>query len=82
MHVVISGQTDLYIFTFSFPGRDKLKRSPLMHAVINGQTAVASFLLHAGVSIDHVDSSGNSALLYAVAYGWSVPENERRNGNY
>ena len=53
-----------------------------MHAVINGQTAVASFLLHAGVSIDHVDSSGNSSLLYAVAYGWSVPENERRNGNY
>lgn len=51
-------------------GRDKLRRSPLMHAVIDGHAAVASYLLRAGVLIDHVDSSGNSALLYAVAYGW------------
>lgn len=49
---------------------DKLKRSALIHAVMNGNTHVASHLLHLGADPDRVDSSGNSVVHYAAAYGW------------
>ncbi|XP_076464084.1 poly [ADP-ribose] polymerase tankyrase-like isoform X2 [Babylonia areolata] len=49
---------------------DKLKRSALTHAVINGNTNVASYLLYLGADPDRKDSSGNSLVHYAAAYGW------------
>ncbi len=41
-----------------------------MHAAMNGQAHVLSYLLNIGVDPNLVDSSGNAALHYAVAYGW------------
>ncbi|XP_070180050.1 poly [ADP-ribose] polymerase tankyrase-like isoform X2 [Littorina saxatilis] len=49
---------------------DKLKRSALMHAVINGNTNVASYLLYLGADPNRTDSSGNSLVHYAAAFGW------------
>ncbi|KAL8622950.1 hypothetical protein ACOMHN_027071 [Nucella lapillus] len=49
---------------------DKLKRSALTHAVINGNTNVASYLLYLGADPNRRDSSGNSLVHYAAAYGW------------
>lgn len=49
---------------------DKLKRTALTHAVINGNANVASYLLYLGADPNHVDSSGNSLVHYAAAYGW------------
>jgi len=37
---------------------------------MNGHTHIASYLLNLGVSVDDADSSGNTALHYAVGYGW------------
>ena len=53
---------------FSFS--DKLKRSALIHAVLNGNTHIASYLLHLGADPNRCDSSGNSVVHYAAAYGW------------
>ncbi len=50
--------------------QDSFKRTALTHAVMNGCSAVACYLLRLGFDPDGVDSSGNSNLHYAVAYGW------------
>lgn len=49
---------------------DKFKRSALTHAVMNGNANVASYLLYLGSDPNRVDSSGNSLVHYAAAYGW------------
>ncbi|CAB4058984.1 unnamed protein product [Lepeophtheirus salmonis] len=49
---------------------DKFKRSALTHAVMNGATNVDSYLFKLGTDPDRKDSSGNSNLHYACAYGW------------
>ena len=49
---------------------DKLKRTALMHASMSGRAHVVSYLLNLGVDADHADTSGNTALHYAVGYGW------------
>ena len=53
-----------------FPSADKLKRSALTHAILNGNTNVASYLLYLGADPNRKDSSGNSLVHYAAAYGW------------
>lgn len=52
------------------PFADKLKRSALTHAILNGNTNVASYLLYLGADPNRKDSSGNSLVHYAAAYGW------------
>ena len=49
---------------------DRYKRTALTHAVINGAANVASYLLSLGADPNKVDTSGNSNLHYACAYGW------------
>ncbi|BFZ11859.1 hypothetical protein BsWGS_14898 [Bradybaena similaris] len=49
---------------------DKKKRSALTHAIINGSTNVASYLLYLGADPNRVDSSNNTLVHYAAAYGW------------
>ena len=49
---------------------DRLKRTALTHAVMNGATNVAGFFLNKGLAPDKADSSGNTNLHYACAYGW------------
>jgi len=49
---------------------DKLNRTALMHAAMSGHAHIMSYLLNLGVTLDHIDSSGNTALHYAVGYGW------------
>ena len=49
---------------------DKLARTPLIHAVMNGQAHVASYLLSLGANPNQADSSGNTCVHYAAAYGW------------
>jgi ankyrin repeat protein len=51
-------------------GKDKYKRTPLMMAARNGHTKIASMLLQYGSEWDATDSSMNTALHYAAAYGW------------
>ena len=49
---------------------DRYKRTALTHAVINGAANVASYLLSLGADPNKLDSSQNSNLHYASAYGW------------
>ena len=49
---------------------DKYKRTAMTHAAMNGATNVMSYLLFMGASYNKPDSSGNSNLHYACAYGW------------
>uniref|UniRef100_A0A914RY24 PARP n=1 Tax=Parascaris equorum TaxID=6256 RepID=A0A914RY24_PAREQ len=49
---------------------DKLKRTALTHAVMNGQNHVVAMLLRRGASPCTPDSSGNTPAHYATAYGW------------
>ena len=49
---------------------DRFKRTALTHAIINGSANVASYLLMVGADPNKVDSSKNSNLHYACAYGW------------
>lgn len=63
----------LYMFTtpeHNVYHADKLKRTALMHACMNGSTTVASFLLNLGADPNAADTSGNTCLHYAAAYGW------------
>ena len=53
-----------------FPFIDKLKKTPLIHAVLNGHAHVASYLLREGANPNVADTSGNRPLHYAAAYGW------------
>ncbi|CAL8148360.1 unnamed protein product [Orchesella dallaii] len=50
--------------------KDKRGRTAVAHAAMNGHTHVLSFLLRLGVNHMALDSSGNSLLHYATAYGW------------
>jgi ankyrin repeat protein len=49
--------------------KDKFKRIPLHHAVMNGHTRVASLLLQQGSDWNFPDSSGNTPLHYAAGFG-------------
>ncbi|KAL3936424.1 MAG: hypothetical protein SGBAC_008253 [Bacillariaceae sp.] len=49
---------------------DKLGRTPLSHACINGHAHIVSYLLMEGVSVETTDSSDNSPMHFASAYGW------------
>ena len=49
---------------------DKFKRTALTHAIMNGASNVASYLVNLGADVNKCDSSGNSLLHYASAYGW------------
>uniref|UniRef100_A0A0N5AY30 Poly [ADP-ribose] polymerase n=1 Tax=Syphacia muris TaxID=451379 RepID=A0A0N5AY30_9BILA len=49
---------------------DKLRRTALTHAVINGEMHIVSMLLRRGASPTSADSSGNTPAHYAAAYGW------------
>ena len=49
---------------------DRQKRTALFHAVMNGHSHIASYLLRAGASPLAADSSGNTLMHYAAAYGW------------
>ena len=50
--------------------KDKIKRSSLLLAAKNGNLAIASFLLTQGAAYDDPDSSNNTPLHYACAYGY------------
>ncbi|XP_038072455.1 poly [ADP-ribose] polymerase tankyrase-like isoform X2 [Patiria miniata] len=50
--------------------KDKIKRTSLMLACINGHYPVATLLLRKGANPNAKDSSGNSPVHYAAAYGW------------
>lgn len=50
--------------------KDKFKRTPLIIAVMNGFIDITSYLLQRGAAWDLPDSSGNTPLQYACAYGW------------
>ncbi len=49
---------------------DKYNRSPLMMASRNGHAKIAALLLKYHADADLADTSGNTALHYAAAYGW------------
>jgi len=51
--------------------KDKFKRTPLIMAARNGNIKLVNFFLRKGALWDDSDSSGNTALHYAAAYGWS-----------
>jgi len=50
--------------------KDKMKRTPLIHAVMNGHSHVVNYLLSKGCSYDLPDSSSNYPIHYAAAYGY------------
>ena len=50
-------------------GRDRFKRTPLIHACMYGNAHVVSYLLRRGANAKVFDSSSNTALHYAIAYG-------------
>ncbi|XP_022093032.1 tankyrase-like protein [Acanthaster planci] len=50
--------------------RDRFKRTSLMLACMNGHYPVATLLLRKGANPNAKDSSGNSPVHYAAAYGW------------
>ena len=49
---------------------DKRGRTALTHAVMNGNSHIVSYLLRLGVNHLVADSSGNTLMHYAAAYGW------------
>jgi len=50
--------------------RDRHQRTATIHASMCGHSRTLSFLLHLGANPNVCDSSGNSCLHYACAYGW------------
>ena len=57
------------IMPFEYP-TDKIKRTPLMLACLNGHYPIATLLLRKGADPNAKDSSGNTPVHYAAAYGW------------
>ena len=51
--------------------KDRRKRTPLVHAVKNGHLKSAALLLQKGSEYNFPDSSKNSPIHYAAAYGWT-----------
>ncbi len=49
---------------------DRLGRTAVIHAAMNGNTNVLSYLLNIGCNPNLCDNSGNSPIMYAAAYGW------------
>ncbi|CAG7784766.1 unnamed protein product, partial [Allacma fusca] len=49
---------------------DRRGRTALAHAVISGHAHIVSYLLRFGLNHLTTDSSGNTLLHYAAAYGW------------
>ena len=64
MHVFTRG------FNFLPSMSDKLKRTALIHACMSGQAHVVAYLLSLGANPNQADSSGNTCIHYAAAYGW------------
>ena len=50
--------------------RDRFHRTAATHASLSGNARTLSYLLHMGANPNAIDSSGNSCLHYACAYGW------------
>ncbi|GAM25600.1 hypothetical protein SAMD00019534_087750 [Acytostelium subglobosum LB1] len=50
--------------------KDKFKHTAIMLAAKNGHLRIVSYLLHMNANIKVVDSSKNTLLHYAAAYGW------------
>lgn len=50
--------------------KDKFKREPLILAVMNGHLKIVSILLKRGAMLEGGDSSNNTPLHYASAYGY------------
>lgn len=50
--------------------KDKLKRQPIILAIMNGNLKIVSYLLQNAAMYDDPDSSSNSPLHYACAYGY------------
>ena len=48
----------------------KWNKTALIYAVKNGHSPVAAYLLRIGVDPCAVDTSGNTPVHYAAAYGW------------
>ncbi len=53
---------------------DRYKRTALTHAIMNGAANVTSFLLSQGADPNKADTSGNTNLHYAAAYGKILKE--------
>eukprot|EP01083_Nonionella_stella_P092242 258159_1 len=51
--------------------KDKSKRIPLVCAITNGHLDIVKYMLQSGAPAYAADSSGNSAIHYAAAYGWN-----------
>ena len=50
--------------------KDKMKRQPMILAIMSGHLKIVSYLLMNGALFDDSDSSSNSPLHYACAYGY------------
>ena len=50
---------------------DKYKRTPLAMACRNGHAKIAALLIKHNADLEACDTSGNTALHYAAAYGWT-----------
>ncbi|EDO28732.1 predicted protein, partial [Nematostella vectensis] len=50
--------------------QDRAGFKPVHYAIKNGHSPVAAYLLRLGVNPDSSDTSGNTTVHYAAAYGW------------